>query len=216
MRPALLHRAATSKDARAADPIRKPCSRCIAGKTLRCPAARRGPTSVSPVASCVAGRCRTRDALCLTRAVPHRALRPRLAPVLWLAKLRPPLLRCTATPNDAHAAHTCCKPFPPAVAPLVAIGVARRCRASGALSLPRAVPHRAIRVHRAPVLRRCRLHDCVVPRRPPMPTQRAQFANHVPDSLPANASLPGRPRHGHASFSPVASGVAGSAARATL
>ena len=134
-------------------------------------------------------------------------------PRTLVAKPSPPLfavkmLRCPA----ARRGPTCFSLF--------AKGVARRCRASGALSLPRAVPHRAIRVHRAPVLRRCRLHDCVVPRRPPMPTQRAQFANHVPDSLPANASLPGRPpwssRHGHASFSPVASSVAGSAARATL
>ena len=134
--------------------------------TLRCPAARHGPTSCSRVASGVAACCSVHDALRLPRVV-SLARFARLAPVLRLAKMRPALLHRAAASNDARAACPVRKHcmFPrlsagntalPCHPPWPHVFLARRQRrrrARDALSLPIAVPHRAVRAHLAPAVR---------------------------------------------------------------
>ena len=113
---ARLRCAATSTDAHAARPIRQPCARVSAGKRF---VAQSPSVVLSPWPRVFLARCqrrrglrRARDALSLPRAVPRRALRVRLAPVLRLATMWPALLRRAATSNDARAACPSRKPLP--------------------------------------------------------------------------------------------------------
>ena len=187
-------------------PCRVPTSQTgvpiLCRQTLRCPAFRCRPASFLPVASGVAGRCRARDALSRSRAVPDGAFRAPLAPVLRIAAMRPVLLRCAAMSNDARAGSQIASRFPhslPAIASLpgrpqwphvsvaVASGVAGRSRARDARSC-RARCHIA-RFARAMLrscgFRRCGPHSCGAPRCPTMPATRAQLANRCPYALPA-------------------------------
>ena len=103
MRPALLHRAAASNDARAACPVRKHCMfpRLSAGNTaLPC-----HPPWPHVFLARRQRRRRARDALSLPIAVPHRAVRAHLAPAVRLATMRPALLRRAASSNDASAVY---------------------------------------------------------------------------------------------------------------
>ena len=199
MRPALLGRAAASKDARASFPIRKPFLDFLTGEPLSCPAARRGTTSFSPVACGVAGRCVARSTLRLPRPSTLHAARAllrtcglrRCGPHSCAAQRRPR----TLVPHAQFANHFT----------LFSAGEplrARRRQRRGALPHARrskpSARRATLRVGSASLwscsLRRCGPHSCAAPRRPSMPTPQAAS----PISVGENAALPGRPLWRHA------------------
>ena len=145
-------------------PSRKPFSLFSAGEPLRCPAAPRGLTAFSPLASGVAGRYLARDAQSLPSAVPHRALRapryclvacedgartiaPRRSVQECPCRLPKFANRCLDSAGETPRCPAARRG--PRSYPLVANAVAARCLARSALSLPRSVPQRALRAPRS-------------------------------------------------------------------
>ena len=152
--------------------------------------ATRPPALVARLFARPSGRCRC-DALSLPCGAPHRA------PLAPASTTRPALVRRAATSNEAHAACPVRKPRSyslPANASLPAVrrgpasfspGVEGHRRACGALSLPRIVPHCALREDAGHTLApRGDVQRC--------PCRAPSLINRFPDSLPANTPLPGR------------------------
>ena len=139
-----------SEDARATCPSRKPFSKFFSGNALLpgrppSPTVAQGLYRPSPEASGGAGVCDFAPCaphVLLPRAMPHSALRARLAPVFRRLTMRPARLRRAAVPEDARVARPSRKPFSqfsagstslPGRPPLPNVFLARRLWRRGAL-----------------------------------------------------------------------------------
>ena len=206
-------------------PIRKPFSLFSPGEPLRCPAARRGPTSFSPFASGVVGRCLARSAPNLPRAVPHRALCvPRSGLVVCgdaagaLAP-RSDVQGCPSrVPNSKTCVHILCRqaavlPGRPRWSNVSRASCQRRRRALPRARRPKLVARGATsRAMRSPLRsRRLRRRGQTLASRRDVqgcPCRLPKSKTVVHSLSRRTVALPGR-RCGPTSVSPVASGVAG-------